>query len=80
MIKFKCGGVANPGTDEYKDVIVKAAAPNSLKDILIGGGITLVGITYLAVTAFKNGAKAHDAAELQALMDLHLIRDGNKPQ
>lgn len=38
MIKFKQGNIGNPRTGEYKDIVVKAATPNSLKDILIGGG------------------------------------------
>lgn len=44
MIKFKQGGITNPLTGEYKDIIVKAAAPNNLKDILIGGSMVLMGI------------------------------------
>lgn len=73
MIKFTRGGVTNPETGVYKDIIVKAAAPNSLKDILIGGGMVLIGITYLTVTAFKSGSKAFEDAELRALAEAGLL-------
>lgn len=72
MIKFKQGGVTNPLTGEYKDIVVKAVAPNNLKDILIGGSMVLIGITYLTVTAFKNGSKAFEDAEFKTLTDLIL--------
>ncbi len=73
MIKFTRGGVTNPETGVYKDIVVKAAGPNSLKDILIGGSMVLIGITYLTVTAFKNGSKAFEDAELRALAEAGLI-------
>ena len=73
MINFKRGGVTNPETGVYKDIVVKAKAPNSLKDILIGGGMVLVGMTYLTVTAFKNGSKAFEDAELKALAEAGLL-------
>ena len=72
MIKFKQGYI---GTKDgvTKDIVVKAATPNTLKDILIGGSLVLGGITYLTVTAFKNGAKKFEDAEFQTLSDLGLI-------
>lgn len=72
MIKFKQGYI---GTKDgvTKDIVVKAATPNTLKDIFIGGGLVLIGITYLTVTAFKNGAKKFEDAEFQTLSDLGLI-------
>lgn len=73
MIKFTRGGITNPGTGEYKDIVVKAVTPNSLKDILIGGGMVIMGITYLTVTAFKNGSKSFEDAELKAMYDLGLL-------
>lgn len=73
MIKFTRGGVTNPETGVYKDIIVKAATPNSLKDILIGGSMVLMGVTYLTVTAFKNGSKAFEDAELRALAEAGLL-------
>lgn len=73
MIKFTRGGVTNPNTGEYKDIVVKAASPNSIKDALIGGSLLLAGIGYLTVTAFKNGAKAMEDAELRALDECGLL-------
>lgn len=75
MIKFKQGTIGNPNTGVSKDVIVKAASPNSLKDVLIGGGMVLVGIAYLTTTAFKNGSKKYEEAELQVFEDLDLFVD-----
>ena len=75
MIKFKQGTIGNPNTGVSKDVIVKAASPNSLKDVLIGGGIVLVGITYLTTTAFKNGSKKYEEAEMQVFEELDLFVD-----
>lgn len=74
MIKFKQGWISNDKTGVTKDIVVKAAAPNTLRDTLIGGGMVLIGITYLTVTAFKNGAKKFDDAEFQTLSELGLIR------
>lgn len=75
MIKFKQGTIGNPNTGVSKDVIVKAASPNSLKDVLIGGGMVLVGIAYLTTTAFKNGSKTYEEAEMQVFEDLELFLD-----
>ena len=74
MIKFTRGSVTNPTTGVTKDIVVKSMTSNNLKDILIGGGIVLAGITYLTVTAFQNGAKKFEAAELKALSDAGLLR------
>ena len=74
MIKFTRGGVTNPNTGEYKDIVVKAASPVGLKDALLGGFWLLVGVTYLTAAAFKNGAKAMEDAELQALIDCGLAK------
>ena len=72
MIKFKQGTICNMDGVE-KDIIVKALAPNKFKDVLIGGGIVLIGITYLTVTAFKNGSEMFEAAEFKTLSDLNII-------
>ena len=74
MIKFKQGYITNK-EGLTKDIVVKAATPNTLKDALIGGGLVLLGVTYLTVTAFKNGAKKFEDAEFQALSDLGLIEE-----
>lgn len=75
MIKFKQGCITNTETGAAKDVIVKAATPNKLKDILVGGGMVLIGITYLTVTAFRHGSEKYEEAEMQTFSDLDLFRD-----
>lgn len=75
MVKFKQGTITNPETGVSKDVIVKAVAPNNLKDVLIGGGMVLVGIAYLTTTAFKNGSKKYEEVEMQVFEDLELFLD-----
>lgn len=73
MIKFKQGYIATlDGVSQ--DIIVKSAAPNTLRDGLIGCGIVMAGIAYLTVTAFKNGAKKFEVAETKTLEDLGLIK------
>lgn len=73
MIKINYGSITNPKTGASKDIMVKAASPNKIKDILIGGGLVLLGITHLTVTAFRNGANKFEAAELNTLSDLELM-------
>lgn len=46
MIKSKFGPITNPKTGMSKDIVINALSKESLKDILIGGGIVMVGITY----------------------------------
>jgi hypothetical protein len=72
MIKFKQGNIGNC-EGEWKDIIVKAATPNKLKDILIGGTIMLVGVAYLTYTAFRNGSRQFEEAELKTMKELGLI-------
>ena len=80
MIKFKQGYIANMA-GESKDIIVKAALPNKLKDIVIGGVISLVGISYLTYTAFRNGSAAFEQAECETMEDLGLFGViGEEPQ
>lgn len=66
MIKFRHGWIGGKDGVEH-DIIVKAAAPNKLKDVLIGGGMVAAGIFYLTYTAFKHGAEQFERAELYAL-------------
>jgi hypothetical protein len=74
MIKFKQGWIGN-NEGVTKDIVVKAAAPNTLKDALIGGGIVLVGVAYLTVTAFRHGVNKYEAAENLTLSELGLIHE-----
>lgn len=72
MVKFNAYSIQNK-EGQSKDVIVKAATPNTLKDSLIGGGIVMVGIIYLTTTAFKYGAKKFDEAECQTMTELGIM-------
>lgn len=75
MIKFKQGSIGNIKANDgsYKDIVVKSAAPNTLRDSLIGGAIVMAGIAYLTVTAFKSGSKAFEKAELYTMRDCGVI-------
>ena len=73
MIKLNYGSITNPKTGESKDIMVKVVAPNKVKDIIIGGGMVLLGIVHLTFTAFHNGANKFEAAELKTLSDLDLM-------
>lgn len=52
---------------------MNAFTSKNLKDILIGVGIVLVGIGYLTLSAFKNGANAFEEAEYKTLEELDLF-------
>lgn len=73
MIKSKFGPITNPKTGESKDIIVNALPQKSLKDIFIGGGIVMVGITYIALSTFRSGAWALEEAEYKTLEELDLF-------
>lgn len=74
MINFKHGTITNTETGMTKDIVVNTAYPNTIRDTIIGGSIVLVGIAYLTITAFKNGAQAFDAAECKTLSELNLLK------
>ena len=67
MMKTNYGGVSNAENTIHKSIDVETVPVNSLKDALIGGGLTLLGIAYIAITSFKNGSKAYGIAETNAL-------------
>lgn len=74
MIKFKQGELKNmEGT--IKDIVVKSATPNKFKDMLIGGGIVLVGIAYLTTTAFRYGSEKFEEAEYKTMVNLGIINE-----
>lgn len=73
MINMNFGYVKNIKSGVVKDIIVKTAIPNKVKDIVIGGGMVLAGIGWLTIAAFKDGAVAHENAEYKALNDAGLI-------
>lgn len=62
-MKIKFGDLARVDGGATEDIIVKSALPNKTKDILIGGGMTLLGVAYLCYTAFKNGVDETAKAE-----------------
>ena len=74
MIEFKQGELKNmEGT--IKDIVVKSATPNKFKDMLIGGGIVLVGIAYLTITAFRYGSEKFEEAEYKTMVNLGIIKE-----
>ncbi len=75
MIKSKFGPITNLKTGETKDIVINALSWKSLKDILIVGGVMMVGITYLTLSTFKNGARAFEDAEYKTLEELDLFKN-----
>lgn len=74
MIEFKQGELKNmEGT--IKDIVVKSATPNKFKDMIVGGGIVLVGIAYLTITAFRYGSEKFEEAEYKTMVDLGIITE-----
>ena len=74
MIEFKQGELKNmEGT--IKDIVVKSATPNKFKDMIIGGGIVLVGIAYLTITAFRHGSEKFEEAEYKTMVNLGIINE-----
>ena len=71
---MKKGPITNIQTGETKDIIVNVLSRKSLRDILIGGGITMIGIAYIALSTFKNGALAFEEAEYKTLETLGLLK------
>lgn len=58
-----------------KDIVVKSATPNKFKDMIVGGGIVLVGIAYLTITAFRYGSEKFEEAEYKTMVDLGIINE-----
>lgn len=73
MIKSKFGPITNFETGMSKDIVINDLSKESLKDILIGGGIVTIGISHLALSTFKNGARAFETAEYETLESLDLF-------
>lgn len=73
MIKLNRGQVGNITTGVTKDIVVDAVTKSDIKDIIAGGSLLLLGITYLTVTAFRSGMKKFEEAELKALSDCGLM-------
>ena len=77
MIKFKQGYITSK-EGIMKDIVVKTAAPNKFKDILIGGLLLTAGVAYLTTTAFRYGSKKFEEAEIETLGALNLLEDCQK--
>lgn len=75
MMKTNYGSVLNKECTIEKSIVVDTVPVNSLKDALIGGGLTLLGVAYIAITSFKNGSKAYGIAETNALHDIGAYDD-----
>lgn len=73
MIKSIYGSITNPKTGESKDILVTTLNSKTIRNFLIGGGIVLVGISYLALSTFRNGANAFEEAEYKTLEALDLF-------
>lgn len=73
LLKLNYGSVERNDRTQKEDVIVKSPLPNTMLDGIIGGVITLAGIGYLLVTAFKHGADSYYTAEYGALDKLDLL-------
>lgn len=74
MIKFKQGTITNPKTGITKNIMV-AGKPNNVKEIVVGCGMVIAGITYLTINAFKHGSKAYEMAEVNTLKSLGLLTE-----
>ena len=75
MIIYKGGPIDNlKGASKGIDVRF-SDSKNGLRDVLIGGGLVLIGVVYLAVTAFRNGAQAFDQAEYDTMDELGLFKN-----
>lgn len=73
MIKLNRGQVGNITTGVTKDIVVDAVTKSDIKDIIAGGSLLLLGITYLTVAAFRSGMKKFEEAEFRALSDCGVI-------
>ena len=75
MFKFSFGDITNPRTNKTKDIVVDYK--DSFKSILIGLGITAVGVVIGTITTgfmgFKSGVAAFSDAEYKTLEDLGLF-------
>lgn len=61
------GDVTNPETGTVEKVNIPVLSALDPKTLLIGGGLMLLGIGYICVMSYKNGADAYMNAEVNAL-------------
>ena len=73
-MKFKHGWLRNLDGEE-KEVIVKSALPLRVRDLIIGGLMTISGIVYMLWSSFKKGSYEHEVAEYETMCELGIIKD-----
>ena len=73
MLKVKKGYFANQDHSKKVPVIAESMYPSKPIDMLIGGGITICGIAYLMVSAFKHGVDCLGEADIDALREIDAI-------
>lgn len=74
LIRFAQGAITNQA-GKREEIIVSSFAPNYLKDILIGGGLMLSGICWIAATAFRKGSHEYEVAEYETLKKLDIVTE-----
>ena len=72
-MKFRQGRVSATDNYDWQEIIVTTKAPNKVKEVLIGGGLIISGVSYLTYKAFRNGASAFDDAQTDALKKINVI-------
>ena len=72
MIKTNFGSITN-GTGKSKDIIVSCLSKKNVKDILIGCGMALMGVAYMGISCFRNGAREFEHQEFDTMVDLGII-------
>ena len=65
-MKIKFGDLARVDGGATEEIIVKSSLLSQTKDILIGGGMSLLGVGYLCCAAFVNGVRETQNAEQRA--------------
>lgn len=74
-MKVNLGDITNPDTNVTKDVVAKTNIGLKLKDLIIGGGLVLTGVSWIALKAFEHGANTAMKAEYDTLEDLGLFKN-----
>ena len=64
--------ITSSSNGRSKDITVNALSKRNIKSIVIGTGIALVGMAYMGLSCFFNGAKEYDREECNVFYDLDL--------
>lgn len=65
-MKIKFGDLTRVDGGATEEIVVKSSLLAQTKDILIGGGMILLGVGYLCCAAFVNGVRETKNAEQRA--------------